>query len=369
MKAPNVIRGDMKSDSPQGNFNLERHAHRRYNPLTQEWVLVLPDRWNRPWDHKKDNDAAKLRYEENCFLCPGNRRKNRNKRNPQYTDVFSFTNDFPALRPLTPRWRQRQNELMLAESVRGTCRVVCFSPRHDLTLAEMSVSQIRSVVDEWVKQLEELGTEYSWVQVFENKGMALSSTIEHPHGQIWACNWMPRNVGWEDISQKNYYKNHGRVLLLDYLNQELKFKKKSRIVETNRDWVMLVPYWASWTYEMLLIPRRHVGRLPELTPEEKKSLCEILRSSLIRYDNLVETSFPYAMGWHGAPTDGRKYPHWQLHAHFNSPVLHSVTTPRFMVGFEMLAELSRDMTPERAARQLREVQSIHYKQAGSNIDA
>lgn len=241
--------------------------------------------------------------------------------------------------------------------------MICFSPRHDLTLPEMPVEDILRVVNVWSDQITQLGAKYRWVQIFENKGAVMGCSNPHPHGQVWAGTFIPRLVAPELKTQKEYLARHGRLLLLDYAEAELKLGL--RVIESNAHWVMVVPYWAVWPFELLLLPRRHVKRLPELTVEERRSLADILKRSLTRYDNLFETSFPYSMGWHGAPTDEGDYEHWQLHAHFYPPLLRSATVKKFMVGYEMLAEPQRDLTPEQAANRLRETATIHFKERAS----
>jgi UDPglucose--hexose-1-phosphate uridylyltransferase len=346
--------------SAENNFSPETHPHQRYNPLTGEWILVSPHRTQRPWQGQRESAGNETRpaYDPQCYLCPGNKRAGEHL-NPKYTSTFVFQNDFSALLPDTPLTGGVAEGILRAEPVRGLCRVICFSPRHDLTLPEMEVEQIGEVIKVWAEQITELGPKYRWVQLFENKGAVMGCSNPHPHGQVWASNFLPRIPEQEDLFQKEYFKQHGKPLLSDYLDEEV--EKKNRIVEQNQDWVMLVPYWATWPFEYLLLPRRQVKRLPELTTVERASLADILKRSLIRYDNLFETSFPYSMGWHGAPNDGADYRHWQLHAHFYPPLLRSATIKKFMVGYEMLAESQRDLTAEQAAQRLREVSDIHYK--------
>jgi UDPglucose--hexose-1-phosphate uridylyltransferase len=257
--------------------------------------------------------------------------------------------------------------LLRRESVFGTSRVICFSPRHDWTLPEMPLEAIRGVVDVWASQVEELGTKYRWVQVFENKGEIMGCSNPHPHGQIWASDSLPNEPAKEDRQQLAHWQSHRSPLLLDYLDLEL--KTNERVVVENEHWVALVPYWATWPYEILLLPRRHVLRLPDLNDVERDALTDILKRLLTRYDNLFEVAFPYSMGWHGAPTGSAmatgEFSHWQLHAHFYPPLLRSATVKKFMVGYEMMAEAQRDLTPELAAQTLRDQSEIHFKERGT----
>ncbi len=343
-------------------FRPSDHPHRRYNALTGDWITVSPHRTKRPWKGQVERPPREARpaYDTSCYLCPGNTRAD-GAVNPVYTSTFVFTNDFAALLPDTPHVVLDEEPLLRAETERGTCRVICFSPRHDLTLAEMPVSDIRSVVDVWCDQVEELGETYRWVQVFENRGEVMGSSNPHPHGQVWAGDALPNEPAKEDYQQRIYFEEHGRPMLTTYADLEL--EKRVRVIVQNAYWVVVVPYWALWPFETLVLPRRHVLRLPELVDGERDALAEIMKTLLIKYDNLFETSFPYSMGWHGAPTDGAQHAHWQLHAHFYPPLLRSATVKKFMVGYEMLAEPQRDLTAEQAAERLRSLPTVHYKVA------
>jgi UDPglucose--hexose-1-phosphate uridylyltransferase len=345
-------------------LDLLEHPHRRYNALTDEWILVSPHRTKRPWQGKREGAARETRpaYDPKCYLCPSNERAGGVK-NPVYPATYVFTNDFAAILPDGARSDTRDAGLLRSAPVSGTCRVVCFSPRHDWTLPEMPEEAIRGVVDAWVEQTEELGRDYRWVQVFENKGDIMGCSNPHPHGQVWASDFIPNEPAKEDRAQLAHWREHGSVLLLDYLKLEV--EQNERIVLQNDEWVAVVPYWATWPYEILLIPRRHVLRLPDLVDFERTSLGGILKRLLIRYDNLFEVSFPYSMGWHGAPTGVGEFGHWQLHAHFYPPLLRSATVKKFMVGYEMLAEAQRDLTVEQAAQTLRYQPEVHFKERNS----
>jgi UDPglucose--hexose-1-phosphate uridylyltransferase len=343
-------------------FNPKEHPHRRLNPLTGEFVLVSPHRTQRPWLGQVEKALLDERptYDPHCYLCPGNERAG-GIRNPNYEQTFIFTNDFAALLPETPMpTNARRSHLVQTQPVSGTCRVMCFSPRHDLTLPEMEVQHIRRVVDVWAEQVEELSQEYLWVQVFENKGAIMGSSNPHPHGQIWASNFLPNEPSKEDAKQHQYFGDTGHPLLQDYM--EFEKGVGERTILENQDWLAVVPYWAVWPFEILLLPKRPVQRLPDLSASERDRLAEVLKILLIKYDNLFETSFPYSMGWHGAPGWEDNRPAWQLHAHFYPPLLRSATVKKFMVGFEMLGEAQRDITAEQAAERLRELSEIHFKQ-------
>jgi UDPglucose--hexose-1-phosphate uridylyltransferase len=346
--------------------DLERRPHRRQNRLTGEWVLVSPQRMQRPWSGQIDAAPIEQRpaYDPSCALCPGNRRAG-GTTNPTYERTFVFDNDFGALLPKgdgaandaagfegdASFENDASDDLMLvARPVEGACRVICFSPRHDLALAEMDEGAIASVVDTWARETDALGAIYPWVQVFENKGTMMGCSNLHPHGQIWASSVLPNEAAKEDVSQREYFSRHGEPLLCHYADREI--ASGERVVHADADWVAVVPYWAVWPFELLVLPRRRVHRLPDLTPEERASLARALRRVLGCYDRLFGVSFPYSMGWHGAPYGAEPVSHWQLHAHIFPPLLRSATVRKHMVGYEMLAEPQRDLTPEAAAKTL-----------------
>ncbi len=337
--------------------------HRRLNLLTGDWILVSPQRSQRPWQGQlegKHGDQLPA-YDPTCYLCPGNQRAG-GVVNPQYMGTFVFTNDFSALLPDNPRHASNDEGLFRYKSETGICKVVCFSPRHDLTIPEMRLSDVEKVIQTWASESEALyetpGIRY--VQVFENKGKMMGCSNPHPHSQIWSQSNLPNEIIKERQNQRKYLNKNRRLLLLDYLEQELALQK--RVILSNDYFTALVPFWAEWPFETIVIAHRAVSFLFELTPSEKTALADIYRRLTIRYDNLFKTSFPYSMGFHQAPKDDSQHEEWVLHAHFYPPLLRSATIRKFMVGYELLAMPQRDITPESAAERLCSESDTHYKQ-------
>jgi UDPglucose--hexose-1-phosphate uridylyltransferase len=356
-------------------FDPESDPHRRYNPLIGQYVLVSPHRTKRPWQGQTENtpDQRRPAYDPTCYLCPGNHRAGVDI-NPPYARTFVFDNDFSALLPDSPDVSNATHasgpidqRLFQTEPVHGTCRVICFSPRHDLTLAEMEPTDIAAVIDTWAAETAALGTTHRWVQVFENKGAVMGCSNPHPHGQVWASSALPNEPAAEERQQRAYWEEHGSSLLLDYAARENDLA--ARTVHTSEHFIAVVPFWAVWPFETLIVARHPIARLPDLTPAARTDLAGFLRSLLGAYDRLFGVSFPYSMGWHGAPFNigagavgagavdagSNSTQHWQLHAHIFPPLLRSATVKKFMVGYELLGEPQRDLTAEQAARRLRDL--------------
>jgi UDPglucose--hexose-1-phosphate uridylyltransferase len=347
--------------------DLDQHPHRRRNALTGEWVLVSPQRAGRPWQGGLTPRLDAPKSDPNCYLCPGNLRAN-GQRNPDYTGVFAFDNDFPALLPDPPDRSISSTGLLTAEPERGLCRVLCFSSHHDLTLGRMNQDDIRGVVDAWCEESARLGAlpYINSVQIFENRGASMGASNPHPHCQIWANQTLPNEVHKELDSQVQYELQHRRCLLCDYLALEV---SGERLIFENESFAVVVPFWAVWPFETLIIGKRHAGSLEKLTAGERDDLSDVLKRLTTRYDNLFETPFPYTMGFHQRPCDGSAHEEWHLHAHFYPPLLRSATVRKFMVGYEMLAMPQRDITPEAAAERLRASSEVHYRDRGSSTAA
>jgi UDPglucose--hexose-1-phosphate uridylyltransferase len=340
--------------------------HRRRNPLTGEWILVSPHRSNRPWLGQVEKSPVEIipSYDPSCYLCPGNERAG-GKRNPNYESTFVFDNDFSSLLPEYVQDEKNTSSLFVVHPESGNCRVICFSPRHDLTLPELSILQIESVIETWTRQTNDLGalTGIKHVQVFENKGAMMGCSNPHPHSQVWAQSSLPNEPMKELNSQRDYFNENNRPLLFNYIREEL--NRNERVVISNDHFTALVPFWATWPFELLLTAHRpDAARLTDLTSAEISSLADVIKRVTTRFDNLFEISFPYSMGFHQAPFDGAQHPEWILHAHFYPPLLRSAVVRKFMVGYEMLAMPQRDITPESAAITLKSLPDIHYLHRG-----
>jgi UDPglucose--hexose-1-phosphate uridylyltransferase len=342
--------------------SLFSNPHRRFNPLTGEWILVSPHRTKRPWQGKTEEAGreAMPAHDPACYLCPGNERAVGMK-NPQYDGVYVFDNDFAALLPEIPPGNINENGLIIAESERGICRVVCFSPRHDLTLARMEKDDIKKVIAAWIDQYKQLGAmpDINYVQIFENRGPVMGCSNPHPHGQIWADEKIPLYPAIEQEYQREHTQQKGSCLLCDYCAMEI--DRKERVVFENRTFAAIVPFWAFWPFEILLLPKQHITDIACMDDSQQNDLADAMKRLSIRYDNLFKTSFPYSMGFHQRPTDGQPHDEWHFHLHYYPPLLRSATVKKFMVGYEMLAMPQRDITAEESARRLRdECGEIHY---------
>ncbi len=343
------------------DIDWSKDPHRRYNPLADKWVLVSPQRAERPWQGQVEDPVLERRpsYDPECYLCPGNERAG-GVVNPEYSSTYVFTNDFSALLPDTPHGTFGKSDLLHAEGEKGICRVICFSPDHSLTIPEMTVEALRGVIDTWTHEYKQLGSNefINYVQIFQNKGEMMGCSNPHPHGQIWSNETIPDEPALELVSQKRYLQNNDSCLLCDYL--ALEEDLESRLVCQNEHFAALVPFWAVWPFEILMISRRHVGSLSDLVSAERDGLADLLKRLTTRYDNLFKTSFPYTMGLHQAPTDGERYDSWHFHLHFYPPLLRSATVKKFMVGYEMLANPQRDLTAESAAQRLRVLSEVRF---------
>jgi UDPglucose--hexose-1-phosphate uridylyltransferase len=341
-------------------FEWQQRPHSRFNPLTGDWVLVSPQRTERPWQGQIDRPELPLSlpYDPSCYLCPGNQRA-AGKQNPVYTSTFAFDNDFPALLPDTAIGRFDEGGLLVAEAEPGIARVMCFSPVHDLTIARMEVAAIRGVVDGWCDQNAQLATLplIRYVQIFENRGQMMGASNPHPHCQIWANHRLPDDIRKEQASQEGWLRSKGTCLLCDCIALE---SNGPRRVCENENFVALVPFWAVWPFEILIASRRHLANFAGLHMAERSNLADILKQVTIRYDNLFQSPCPYSMGFHQCPSDGNSHDAWHFHAHFYPPVLRSAAIRKFMVGYELLAMPQRDITAETAAERLRALPAQHY---------
>ncbi|RXK86951.1 UDP-glucose--hexose-1-phosphate uridylyltransferase [Filimonas effusa] len=344
-------------------FDVKEHPHTRQNLLTGDWVLVSPHRTKRPWQGKVETlpDDNRPSYDEKCYLCPGNTRADGSV-NPDYKDSFVFTNDFSALLADTPEGTYDVGGLLKAKSEAGICRVISFSPDHSLTLPRLTVPAIEKVIDLWKKEFADLASNpaIKYIQIFENKGEIMGCSNPHPHGQIWSQGSLPLEIAKETTQQKNWFTEKGRSLLSDYIAVEL--QEKERIVLEKEHFVALVPFWAVWPYETMIVSKRHVQTIVQFTDAEKTAFAEILKKLTAKYDNLFEISFPYSAGMHQAPVNDGDHAEWHWHMHFFPPLLRSATVKKFMVGYEMLANPQRDVTPEWAAERLRSMSEVHYKE-------
>ncbi|WP_203256827.1 UDP-glucose--hexose-1-phosphate uridylyltransferase [Hyunsoonleella ulvae] len=332
---------------------LQDYSHKRFNILTGEWVLVSPHRAKRPWQGQNEvvNNDKRPEYDENCYLCPGNTRAN-GEVNPNYEDVFIFNNDFAALQSDSPEF-QVNDGLLIAESETGICKVICFSPDHSKSLADMSPKEIKKVVHAWQKEYNELGKnpKINYVQIFENKGAVMGCSNPHPHGQIWSQSTLPNEVHKKNTQQFNYFSKNKSSLLGDYLLQEL--DKKERIIYENESFIVLVPFWAVWPFEAMIVPKRHMASISEMVEEETLLYAEAIAVLTKAYDKIFNTSFPYSAGIHQSPTDGNDNSHWHWHMSFYPPLLRSATVKKFMVGYEMFGTPQRDITPESAVKMIK----------------
>jgi len=350
-------------------MNFQNFSHTRYNPLTGENVLVSPHRTKRPWQGKVEEPQPleTISYDPGCYLCPGNERAG-GKKNPEYTDTFVFDNDFAALLPAVPDLgdmpsaNPKAEDLFRAEGERGKCRVICFSPKHNVTLALMDPEAIEKVIHVWIEEYKNLGNQdfIRYVQIFENRGAVMGCSNPHPHCQIWANEHIPVLPGKEQAYQRRHYEKHGSCLLCDYLSEEI--SRGDRIVFENAHFAALVPFWAVWPFETMVLPKDHLRSIDEMNSSQARGLADALHRMSIRFDNLFSASFPYSMGIHQQPADNGSHDSWHFHIHYYPPLLRSAAVRKFMVGYELLANPQRDITAEKSAKMLRDCSEIHYSE-------
>ena len=340
---------------------IQKESHRRFNLLSGDWILVSPHRIQRPWQGKIEHNSNHKfpEYNSNCYLCPGNIRANGDK-NLDYTSTFVFDNDFSALKSNASDYLINESELLKAKSERGICRVICFSPKHNLTLAELKQEEIIKVINTWREEYSSLGSKpfINYVQIFENKGVIMGCSNPHPHGQIWAQENIPNEPAKEQLNQLKYFKEKNKTLLNDYISLEI--QKQERVVYENESFILIVPFWAVWPFETMIISKRQLNNILQLNEKEIEQFADILKITTVKYDNIFNISFPYSAGIHQAPTDGLEHPEWHFHMHFYPPLLRSAIIKKFMVGYEMLSEPQRDITPERNAEILKQQDIVYY---------
>lgn len=338
---------------------FKNSSHRRKNILTGEWVLVSPHRTKRPWQgmQEQEKELKTLKYDPNCYLCPGNTRAN-NEINPDYKNTYSFINDFSAI--LDVKIENFKDNLLEAHTESGICKVLCYSPNHSLTMPQMDESEIVSIIKLWQKEYKDLGSieNINNIQIFENKGESMGCSNPHPHGQIWAQKSIPTEILKKQNNFKKFYENNNQSMLLAYIKKELELKE--RIIYENESFVALVPFWAVWPYESMIITKNHRKSILELNEKEVTDYANILKILTTKYDNLFQTSFPYSTGIHQAPTNNEQNKEWHMHMSFYPPLLRSASIKKFMVGYEMFGEPQRDITPEQAAESLRNCSKTHF---------
>jgi UDPglucose--hexose-1-phosphate uridylyltransferase len=334
------------------NSNLQDYSHKRLNILTGEWVLVSPHRAKRPWQGQNESITREVRpsYDESCYLCASNNRMN-GETNPEYKDVYVFTNDFAALQKASATFSINDG-LLQAQSEQGICKVICFSPDHSKSLADMAVEDIQKVVNVWREEYQELGTieGINYVQIFENKGAVMGCSNPHPHGQIWSQSTLPNEVEKKDKRQRDYFTKNQSSLVGDYLKQELLLKE--RIIFENDVFVVLVPFWAIWPFEAMIAPKKWQSDITKMDETDSLQFAEAISVLTKAYDKLFNVSFPYSSGIHQAPTNNQNNEHWHWHMSFYPPLLRSATVKKFMVGYEMFGSPQRDITPEVAVKMI-----------------